>query len=146
MGLGEIVGQILRHLARESDDMGDLALPQQAADMAGERGIAEQAVRNGLAAQHRRRERERAGDVAHFDAQALAQRRHLAARDLRLGLIVGERGDMDGGELRQRLEHMPTADTVAAVGGPGRAVDEEQDFGHQPLPSLRAKRSNPEPA
>ncbi len=95
-----------------------------------ERGAAEQAVRHRIAGQDRLRERKRARCLAHFDRQAFAKRRHFFASERGVGLIVGERRDMHRRELRQRLEHMPAADPVAAVGGPWRAVNEEQDFGH----------------
>jgi hypothetical protein len=45
-------------------------------------------------------------------------------------IVIGQRGDMDRRKLRQRFEHVPATDAIAAVGGPRRAVDEKQDFGH----------------
>lgn len=124
----------MRHLSREGDDVGDGAERKQRADMLGERGIAEQAVRHRLAAQHCVRKRDRARDVAHVDPQAFAKRRHLVPGRCGISLIVGERRDMHRRELRQRLEHMPATDAVAAIRRPGRAVHQKQDFGHYPNP------------
>lgn len=127
-------GQILRHLPRKGDDMAHLADREQRADMLGKRGAAEQAVRRRFAAQDCRRERDGARYAAHLDAQAPAKRREFRLGDGGILGRIGERSDMDGRELCQRLEHVPAADAVAAVGGPGRTVDQKQDLGHYPSP------------
>ncbi len=117
--------------------MGNAPGRQQGIDVRGDHAAAEQPVRHRLAAQHRLRERDGPRSAARVDAQAFTKRRHFRPRRLRLARIVGERGDMDGGQLAQRLEHVPASYPVAAVGRPGRAVDQEQDFGH------RAGQPNP---
>ena len=122
----------MRHLARKRDDMRHASQREQRADMFGKMGVIEQPVRHRLAAQHRLRESHGTRHVAHFDRQALAERRQLLARHRCIGRRIGERGNMHWRELRQRFEHMPAADPVAAVGRPWSAVHKEQDFGHQP--------------
>src|SRR3546814_11485963 len=90
------------------------------------RGAAKQAVRHRIAGQDGPRKRERARCLAYYDRQAFAKRCHLVARERGVGFIVGERCDMHRRELRQRLEHMPAAAAVAAVGGPWRAVKDRK--------------------
>src|SRR3546814_11586614 len=103
----ETRGQILRHLAREGDDMADAALPDHRIDLAGERGAAKQAVRHRIASQDVPRKRERAQRLAHFRTNTFANTCHLPAPERGVGFIVGERSDTTPRAVRKPLAPMP---------------------------------------